>query len=65
VLTRQDGSPATQETFELLKRLLQRGFLFIPEGEHSNVLGFTPPLTITKAQLRSSIKALAEEIAKL
>jgi 4-aminobutyrate aminotransferase-like enzyme len=50
-LRRHDGSPATAETFAAIKTLLQRGFIFLPEGEYGNVISFTPPLTITKAQL--------------
>jgi 4-aminobutyrate aminotransferase-like enzyme len=32
----------------------------LPEGEHANVISFTPPLTITKAQLAKAANALAE-----
>jgi 4-aminobutyrate aminotransferase-like enzyme len=59
-LRRHDGSPATAETFTAVKTLLQRGFIFLPEGEHGNVISFTPPLTITKAQLARAVAALAE-----
>jgi 4-aminobutyrate aminotransferase-like enzyme len=59
-LRRHDGSPATAETFIAVKTLLQRGFIFLPEGEHGNVISFTPPLTITKAQLARAVAALAE-----
>jgi 4-aminobutyrate aminotransferase-like enzyme len=59
-LRRHDGSPATVETFAAIKTLLQRGFIFLPEGEYGNVIGFTPPLTITKQQLAKVIGALAE-----
>ena len=64
-LSHADGSPATAESLCVIKRLLHRGFIFLPEGEHANVIGFTPPLTITKAQLRRAVRALAEEIAAL
>ncbi len=64
-LTHADGSPATSESLDIIKRLLHRGFIFLPEGEHSNVIGFTPPLTITTAQLRRAAAALAEEITAL
>jgi 4-aminobutyrate aminotransferase-like enzyme len=59
-LRRHDGSPATVETFTAVKTLLQRGYIFLPEGEYGNVIGFTPPLTITKPQLAKAIGALAE-----
>jgi 4-aminobutyrate aminotransferase-like enzyme len=59
-LRRRDGSPATAETFAAVKNLLQRGFIFLPEGEYGNVISFTPPLTITRAQLAKAIAALKE-----
>jgi len=61
-LHRLDGSPATTETFAIIKQLLQQGFIFLPEGEHGNVISFSPPLTITKAQLGKAIKALVEAL---
>jgi 4-aminobutyrate aminotransferase-like enzyme len=61
-LRRPDGSPATAEAIAAIKELLKRGYLFLPEGEHSNVISFTPPLTITEAQLAEAVKALAEVI---
>ena len=64
-LLHRDGSPATAESIHILKRLLQRGFVFLPEGEHANVLSFTPPLTITDAQLRRAVRVLGEELRRL
>ena len=64
-LVRADGSPATTESLAIIKRLLHRGFIFLPEGEHANVIGFTPPLTISEAQLRRAVRALAKELAAL
>ena len=62
-LRRHDGSPATAETFAAIKSLLQRGFIFLPEGEYGNVISFTPPLTITKPQLARAVAALKEVLA--
>jgi len=59
-LRRRDGQPATAEALQAIKTLLPRGFIFLPEGAHGNVISFTPPLTITKAQLKSAVRALAE-----
>ncbi len=59
-LRRHDGSPATAETFAAVKTLLERGYIFLPEGEYGNVVGFTPPLTINKPQLAKAIGALKE-----
>ena len=43
-----------------VKKMLHRGYILLPEGEHANVISFTPPLTITKAQLAKTVSALAE-----
>jgi 4-aminobutyrate aminotransferase-like enzyme len=61
-LQTKTAAPATTESLAIIKSLLHRGFIFLPEGEHSNVISFTPPLTITEVQLRSSVAALQEEI---
>lgn len=50
--------PATAITIRAVKSLLRDGFIFLPEGEHSNVIGFTPPLTIKKSQLQKTVTAL-------
>lgn len=55
---------STDTCFKIIKRLLHRGFIFLPEGEQGNVIGFTPSLTISKAQLRAAVRALSEEIAR-
>ena len=62
-LRRLDGSPATEETLAIIKRMLQRGFILLPEGEHGNVISLTPPLTITMAQLTRTVRALRDELA--
>jgi 4-aminobutyrate aminotransferase-like enzyme len=62
-LSDSEGRPATAEAIRAVKALLHRGFIFLPEGEHSNVIGFTPPLTIGRSQLRAAARALAEELA--
>ena len=58
-----DGKPATEAALAAIKKLLHRGFIFLPEGEHANVVSFTPPLTISKAQLVRAVAALAEVLA--
>ena len=57
-----DGSPATQAVLQIVTALLHRGFILLPEGEHSNVIGFTPPLTISESQLGEAVNALGEEL---
>jgi 4-aminobutyrate aminotransferase-like enzyme len=59
-----DGSPATAAALQIVKTLLRRGFILLPEGEHSNVIGFTPPLTISATQLRAAVNALGEELQR-
>ena len=58
-----DGSPAGVKAITAIKALLQRGFILLPEGEHGNVISFTPPLTISPTQLAQSVAALAEVLA--
>ena len=57
-----DGRPATDAAMLAIKTMLQRGFILLPEGEYGNVISFTPPLTITKAQLAKAVSALAEAL---
>ena len=60
-----DGEPATDAVLQIIKRMLQRGLILLPEGEHANVIAFTPPLIITEAQLRRAVRALRHVIAGL
>ena len=59
-----DGAPAAEAALKVVKAMLQRGFILLPEGEHSNVIGFTPPLTISEKQLRGAVNALKEELQR-
>jgi 4-aminobutyrate aminotransferase-like enzyme len=52
------GQPATKEVLGLIQAMLEKGFVLIPEGEHANVIGFTPPLTITEGQLNRTLRVL-------
>jgi 4-aminobutyrate aminotransferase-like enzyme len=58
-----DGRPTTDAAMQAIKTMLQRGFILLPEGEYGNVISFTPPLTITKAQLTKAVTTLAEVLA--
>jgi 4-aminobutyrate aminotransferase-like enzyme len=62
-LTLPDGKPATQVVLDAIKKLLQRGFIFLPEGEHANVISFTPPLTISEAELAKAVAKLKKVLA--
>ena len=53
-----DGSPATAQVLRAIKLMLREGFILLPEGEHSNVISFTPPLIISEKQLSQCVKTL-------
>jgi len=57
-LLNADGSPATAESLRVIKAMLHRGYILLPEGEHGNVISLTPPLTITEAQLTRTVAEL-------
>jgi 4-aminobutyrate aminotransferase-like enzyme len=61
-LRRQNGSPATDEAIKLIKEMLHAGFILLPEGERSTIISFTPPLTITQAQLKSTVSELKKAL---
>jgi 4-aminobutyrate aminotransferase-like enzyme len=64
-LHQPNGSPATVDTFAAIKKMLRAGYILLPEGANGNVISFTPPLTITKAQLAKTVGALAKVLAAL
>jgi 4-aminobutyrate aminotransferase-like enzyme len=39
---------------------LHRGFILLPEGEQSEVISFTPPLTISEQDIVRMVRALTE-----
>jgi 4-aminobutyrate aminotransferase-like enzyme len=54
------GAPETATAMRAIKAMLREGFILLPEGEHGNVISFTPPLTITKTQLTNTVDTLAK-----
>ena len=60
-----DGSPATAVALEAIQRMLKRGFILLPEGEHANVISLTPPLIISRRQLFGAVTTLGEVLATL
>ena len=62
-LTNEDGSPATALALKVVADLLHKGFILLPEGEHSNVISFSPPLTIPLSCLKQAVGALAATLA--
>lgn len=61
-LRQLDGRPATETALCIIKSMLHRGFILLPEGEFSNVISFTPPLTISRAQLSAAVRALRQTL---
>jgi 4-aminobutyrate aminotransferase-like enzyme len=64
-LNKTDQSPATEESLHIIKALLHRGFIFLPEGKHANIISFTPPLVISENQLDASVSALTCLLRKM
>jgi 4-aminobutyrate aminotransferase-like enzyme len=62
-IRRPNGLPATSLTMKIIKDLLRHGYLLLPEGEHGNIISFTPPLTISLAQLRDCVQCLGRLLA--
>jgi 4-aminobutyrate aminotransferase-like enzyme len=60
-----EGAPATEVVIRLMKVLLRAGYIVLPEGEHSNVLGFTPPLVISVAQIHQTVRAVQAALLQL
>lgn len=62
---RPEGGPDTALSVGLMQEALRRGVLLLPEGEHSEVTGITPPLTLTEAQLERAFRAITESVEHL
>ena len=63
-LTFPDSKPATEVALSAIKKLLHRGYIFLPEGEHANVISFTPSLTISQAQLAKAVAELVKVLTE-
>jgi 4-aminobutyrate aminotransferase-like enzyme len=61
-LRQPDSAPATELAGHVVTEMLHRGFILLPEGEHGNVISFTPPLTISDAQLSSAVIELGKTL---
>lgn len=62
-LTTKNGEAGTALSLKLMKEMLRKGILVLPEGEHSNVISLIPPLTVTRVQLAKAAEALAESLS--
>lgn len=60
-----DGSPAGREGLQVVQRLLQRGFILLPEGPDGEVISLTPPLTIARRDLDRTVRALNETLREV
>ena len=54
------GVQPADDSMALCRRLLQRGYLVLPAGLRGEVLGFTPALTISRAQWDAALAALED-----
>lgn len=54
------NQPHTERVLSVTKKLLHQGFIVLPEGGHAEVIGITPPLTITVAEIKRFVQALAK-----
>ncbi|MSU31196.1 MAG: aspartate aminotransferase family protein [Pedosphaera sp.] len=59
-LQNADGSPATLLSLEVIKEMLARGFILLPEGAHAEVISLTPPLTLPESDLLKTLSVLDE-----
>jgi 4-aminobutyrate aminotransferase-like enzyme len=62
-LRTREGRPATALALHLIKALLARGFILLPEGEDANVISLSPPLTIREPDLRRAVATLRQLLA--
>jgi 4-aminobutyrate aminotransferase-like enzyme len=57
-VTEASGRPASDYVFPVVQRMLERGYLLLPEGDSGEVLGFTPPLIISARALVRTVEQL-------
>ena len=53
-----DGAPATKVGLKIMNEMLRQGYIMLPEGEHGNVLSFSPPLIISERNLKRALNVL-------
>lgn len=63
VTDRSSREPATRQTALTVYRAFQLGLVLYYVGVRSNVLEFTPPLTLTEAEAREGVAILDEALA--
>lgn len=60
-----DGKPASRAAWRIVKGLLEKGQIVLPEGEFGNVIGLTPPLIVKPTHIRALIQAWRETVGTL
>lgn len=58
-----DGKPAARQTALAVYRVFQLGLVLYYVGVNSNVLEFTPPLTLTESEARQGVAILDQALA--
>jgi len=56
----EKGGAATKRAWWVIKTMLERGYLQLPEGARGHVLSFTPPLVLTQRQLTRAVDTFCE-----
>ena len=64
-IRRPDGAPSSVAALAVLDGMLRAGFIVLPEGEESNIISSTPPLTITRSQLAAAARAFGQALKNL
>jgi 4-aminobutyrate aminotransferase-like enzyme len=62
---KKDNSPPADVVFKIVKEMLKRGYIILPEGDCGNVISFTPPLIIKWNQLSNAIDELQDVINRI
>jgi 4-aminobutyrate aminotransferase-like enzyme len=60
----RNGAPAGRAAHEIIRGLLPRGFILLPEGAAGEVIGLTPPLIINEVEILRLSKAIATQLRK-
>jgi 4-aminobutyrate aminotransferase-like enzyme len=58
----KSGAPDAKHAFEIVKAALRRGVIILADGIHHNIIGLTPPLTISEKQLEFAVEVIAHGI---
>lgn len=62
---RREGRPAGREAMQVVQAMLHKGFVLLPEGEHGEVISFTPPLVLKEAQVQKTVQVLREVLREV